>query len=239
MKATLRPSVIVFDVNETLIDIKTLEPLFESLFGSVGVMREWFAQLILYSEAVTLSGIYVPFDELAAGVLRMVGEIRQVKVSNADIAELRRLLKSMPPNSGVDEALSRLRYAGFRLATLTNSPPSGGEGPLDHAGLAKHFEHMFSVSTVQKFKPAREVYQMVADALNVELEDMCLVAAHAWDTLGAQAVGCAGALVTLPGNAVLLVPGLPEPDIVAPDILSVADEIIRLWGRQPETLRTQ
>ena len=239
MKATLRPSVIVFDVNETLIDIKTLEPLFESLFGGVGVMREWFAQLILYSEAVTLSGIYVPFDDLADGVLRMVGETRQIKVSNADVTELRSLLKSMPPHSDVAEALSRLRYAGFRLATLTNSPRSRGEGPLDHAGLAKHFEHMFSVSAVQKFKPAREVYQMVADALNVELEDMCLVAAHAWDTLGAQAVGCAGALVTLPGNAVLIVPGLPEPDIVASDILSVADEIIRLWGRQPETLRTQ
>ena len=231
MKATLRPSVIVFDVNETLIDIKTLEPLFESLFGGVGVMREWFAQLILYSEAVTLSGIYVPFDDLADGVLRMVGETRQIKVSNADVAELRSLLKSMPPHSDVAEALSRLKYAGFRLATLTNSPPSRGEGPVDQAGLAKHFEQMFSVDAVKKFKPAREVYQMVADALNVELEDMCLVAAHAWDTLGAQAAGCAGALVTLPGNAVLHVPGLPEPDIVAPDILSVAEKIIRLWGQ--------
>ena len=196
-------------------------------------MREWFAQLILYSEAVTLSGIYVPFDELVAGVLRILGEIRQVKVSDAQVAELRQLIKNMPPHSDVAEALSRLKYAGFRLATLTNSPPSRGEGPLDQAGLAQHFEHMFSVSAVQKFKPAREVYQMVADALNVELEDMCLVAAHAWDTLGAQAAGCAGALVTLPGNAVLIVPGLPEPDIAAPDILSVADEIIR-FGFEPD-----
>ena len=238
MKAILRPSVIVFDVNETLIDITTLEPLFDSLFGDVGVMREWFAQLILYSEAVTLSRIYVPFDELAAGVFRMVGEIRHVKVSDADVAELRSLLQSMPPHSDVAEALSRLKTAGFRLMTLTNSPPSNGPSPLDQAGLAKHFEHMFSVDTVRKFKPAHDVYQMVADALDVELADMCLVAAHAWDTLGAQAAGCSGALVTLPGNAALHVPGLPEPDIVAPDILSVAEEIIRLWGRQPETFRT-
>jgi len=222
--------VIVFDVNETLIDITTLEPLFERLFGDAGVMREWFAQLILYSEAVTLSGIYVPFGEVAAGVFRMIGEIRQVKVNEADVSELRVLLQSMPPHEGVAEAMIRLRKAGFRLVTLTNSPPSQGSGPLDQAGLAEHFEHMFSVDAVRKFKPASDVYRMVADALSVDLSDLCLVAAHAWDTLGAQAVGCAGALVTLPGNAVLHVPGLPEPDIVATNIPDVANMIIRLWG---------
>ena len=61
------PSIIVFDVNETLLDLTTLEPLFERLFGKASMMREWFAQLILYSEALTLSGIYVPFGDLAAG----------------------------------------------------------------------------------------------------------------------------------------------------------------------------
>ena len=230
MKPPLRPTVIVFDVNETLIDITTLEPLFERIFGDPGVMREWFAQLILYSEAVTLSGIYVPFDEVAAGVFRMIGEIRQRKVGKAEISELRMLLQSMPPHAGVAEALIRLKKAGFRLVTLTNSPPSQGSGPMEQGGLAEHFERMFSVDAVRKFKPSSKVYQMVADALEVELEDLCLVAAHAWDTLGAQAAGCAGALVTLPGNAVLHVRGLPEPDILARDIPDVADKIIRQWG---------
>lgn len=236
MEAPSGPSVVVFDVNETLIDITTLEPLFERAFGNAAVMREWFAQLILYSEAATLSGLYVSFSELAAGVFRMTGEIRQGEVSEADVAELRQLIRSMPPHPGVAEALTRLKEAGFRLVTLTNSPASPGSGPLDRAGLAGHFERMFSVDAVRKFKPAPETYRMVADALDVELGDLCLVAAHAWDTLGAQAVGCAGALVTLPGNAVLRVPGLPVPDIVAPDIPSAADEIIRRWSRRPERL---
>jgi len=217
-----------------LIDITTLEPLFERLFGDAAVMREWFAQLILYSEAVTLSGIYVPFGDLAAGVLCMTGEIRQVSIDDGDVAELRKLIQSMPAHPGVADALGRLKQAGFRLVTLTNSPPSPGAGPLDRAGLSEHFERQFSVDAVQKFKPAAKTYQLVADTLEVELEDMCMVAAHAWDTLGAQAAGCAAALVTLPGNAVLRVPGLPEPDIVAPDIPSVADKIIRQWGRSPQ-----
>ena len=65
-------SIIVFDVNETLLDITTLEPLFDRVFGDPSSLREWFAQLILYSQAMTLSGLYTPFGELAVGTLRMV-----------------------------------------------------------------------------------------------------------------------------------------------------------------------
>lgn len=230
MDSTRKVSVIVFDVNETLIDLTTLEPLFQRLFGDAAVLREWFGQLILYSEAVTLAGHYVPFGVLAAGVLRMTGEIRGVEVSDEAVDELGRLIRSMPPHPDVPEALRRLKEAGFRLVTLTNSPPAHGDGPLDRAGLGDLWERQFSVEEVRKFKPAAEVYRLVSDALGVEMDEMCLVASHAWDTLGAQAVGCAAAMVTLPGNAVLRVPGLPVPDIVAPNISAVADEIVRRWG---------
>ncbi len=49
----LVPSICVFDVNETLLDIEFLAPLFQRLFGDRKVLREWFGQLILYSEAIT------------------------------------------------------------------------------------------------------------------------------------------------------------------------------------------
>ena len=57
-KSTGTPSVIVFDVNETLIDIESIGPFFERKFGDRKVLREWFNQLILYSNAITLSGYY-------------------------------------------------------------------------------------------------------------------------------------------------------------------------------------
>jgi FMN phosphatase YigB (HAD superfamily) len=61
-------STIVFDVNETLLDIATLEPFFVRVFGNAAVLREWFPELILYSQTVTWSGLYVPFGDLAGGV---------------------------------------------------------------------------------------------------------------------------------------------------------------------------
>ena len=54
---TTRPSVLVFDVNETLIDFESMDPLFEKIFGDRRVMREWLSQLIMYSMTITLSGL--------------------------------------------------------------------------------------------------------------------------------------------------------------------------------------
>jgi 2-haloacid dehalogenase len=44
---TVVPSVCVFDVNETLLDIEFLAPLFQRLYGDRAALREWFAQLVL------------------------------------------------------------------------------------------------------------------------------------------------------------------------------------------------
>ena len=58
-------------------------------------LREWFAQLILYAEAVTLAGIYVPFETIAAGALRMLADARHVPVTDQDRKELRSRMQAM------------------------------------------------------------------------------------------------------------------------------------------------
>ena len=224
------PTVLVFDVNETLLDITTLEPLFERLFGDARVMRQWFAELILYSEAMTLAGAYAPFGAVGAGVLRMVGDVRGVAIAERDTRELAERVGSMPACADAADALARLGDAGFRLVTLTNSPPPNGSSPLERAGLERFFERTFSVDSVGRYKPAPETYAAVTDSLGVGIESTCLVAAHAWDTLGAQLAGARAALVTRPGNAVIEVPNVPRPDIVGTDLGMVADAIIERWS---------
>lgn len=66
------PRVLIFDVNETLLDIESVRPFFADVFADGQVMREWFAQLLLYSMTATLAGAYVDFFTLARGVLHMV-----------------------------------------------------------------------------------------------------------------------------------------------------------------------
>jgi 2-haloacid dehalogenase len=221
-----RRRIIVFDVNETLLDIEALSPFFAKVFGDPRTMRQWFAELILYSQAVTLSGKYVEFGKLAVAVLSMVADIRSVALNDDNIADFAQIMKTLPAHREAKAALERLRNAGFRMVTLTNSAPGSGKAVLEQAGLHTYFDRQFSVDGVKRFKPAPEVYRMVSDELNVEPRMLRLVAAHTWDTLGAQAAGWAGALVRRPGNAPL--PLGDRPDIVEPDLLSTANQIIDL-----------
>jgi 2-haloacid dehalogenase len=223
------PSICVFDVNETLLDIEFTAPLFERLFGDRKVVREWFGQLILYSGAITLAGPYTTFFALGQGILKMLGSIYKVSITEADVDELRTRMLTMPAHADVPAGLKQLKDAGFRLVTCTNSPPDPHSSPLKHAGIDGWFEASFSIDRVRRFKPAPQVYHMVAEELNVPPSSICMVAAHVWDTIGAQSVGCSGALIARPGNAPLPVHGLPQPQVVAPDLPGVATQMIKLW----------
>jgi len=112
------------------------------------------------------------------------------------------------------------------MVTLTNSPPNPvGQSPLDHAGLASFFERQFSVETVRAYKPAPFAYHLVTQELDVPPSFCCMVAAHVWDTVGAQSAGFSTALITRPGNAALPVGWLPQPDFVAPDLPALAAKL--------------
>jgi 2-haloacid dehalogenase len=89
--------LIVFDVNETLLDLDTLNPIFERIFGAKLAMRLWFSNLILYSEALTLAGVYTPFTEIGAAVLQMLADADRVAVTEADKKELIAKFAAMPP----------------------------------------------------------------------------------------------------------------------------------------------
>ena len=221
------PSVLVFDVNETLIDIESIAPLFAELFGDGRVLREWFGQLVLYSMTATFADRYVDFFALGQGVLRMLGDIRGVDITDHDVHRLQEQMRTMPAHPEVAEGLTVLRDNGFRLATLTNSPHRPGAiTPLANAGLAGFFEQQLSVESCRAFKPAPAVYRHACEALGVAPADCMMVAAHAWDTLGAQGAGFSAALVARPGNAALPVDGLPQPDLIVSDLRQLAERLV-------------
>jgi len=224
---TATPPVLVFDVNETLIDIDAMAPLFDEIFGDARVMREWFGQVVMYSMTTALSGCYVDFFTLGQGMLRMLGDIHGIAISDADVQRIKQAMLTMPPHSDVGDGLAALHHNGFRLVTLTNSPPNpDGPSPLESAGLGGYFERQFSVDACRTYKPARHVYDYVCRELQVAPADCMMVAAHMWDTIGAQSAGFSGALITRPGNAPLPLDGLPQPTLIADDLRQLAQQLI-------------
>lgn len=95
--------------------------------------------------------------------------------------------------------------------------------------LTDLFERRFSVDeTVRRHKPAQEAYHSVAAALGLDPGDICPIASHVWDTIGASAAGWQSALIVRAGNAPLDVG--PQPDYIGKDLDAIAGQLI---GRYP------
>jgi 2-haloacid dehalogenase len=218
------PRIIVFDVNETLLDLGALEPHFARAFGDALVLREWFSTVLLYSEVASLAGPYSDFGAIGGAALDMTAASRGTSLSSEDRTRILTGMRTLPAHPDVRDGVRRLKEAGFRTVTLTNSAPAAVAQQLSSAGIADLFERAFSVDAVRRFKPAPEPYRFVAKELGVDTTALRMVAAHAWDVVGAMQAGCAAAFVARPGK--VLYPLAPPPDIVGPDLHSVAEQVI-------------
>ena len=227
--------LVVFDVNETLLDLETMAPIFERIFDDRAAMRLWFANLILYSAALTVAGEYVPFTEIGAAVMKMLADTRGINITETDKRELTDRFAAMPPHPEVPAALHKLRNAGFRLFTLTDNLLEVQTRQLEHGGIVDVFERRFSADGVKHHKPSRQAYAYVERELGVEPSQLCLVACHTWDTLGAVAAGWEGALIRRAGNDVLGVG--PQPHLVGGDLDEVADQLIARHTARPLSSR--
>jgi 2-haloacid dehalogenase len=216
--------VIIFDVNETLLDLSKLKPHFAETFGDATVMSRWFAQLLQLSMVATITETYYDFGVLAREALLMTAKRQGIALSGEAKEVIVQTLTQLEPHSDVKESLERLKLAGFRLATLTNSPYHILQKQLTQAGILEFFEQTISVDEVKLFKPHPKVYQRAAEKLGVRQNEMRLVAAHNWDTTGAIRAGCRAAFVARPG---MVLGDLDEqPDIVGKTMTEVIEKIL-------------
>lgn len=222
------PHVCVFDVNETLLDLKALDPHFARVFGDTAARHAWFEQMIQSALVATVTGAYTDFGTLGGAALAMTAARQGVELADQDRQAILGGIRQLPPHPDVRESLELLRGAGLRLAALTNSTEQVAQAQLTNAGLHNYFEQILSADTVQRLKPAPEPYRMAAERLGIAVDQVRLIAAHAWDVAGALRAGCAAAFVARPGK--VLDPLVERPDIVGSDLREVAESIIAREG---------
>jgi 2-haloacid dehalogenase len=217
------PRVIAFDVNETLLDLSPLDPLFARAFGRDGLRAQWFGQMLQLAFVGGLTGRYVDFTSAQRAALTMLAESTGITLEPETADEIVEQMRRLPPHHDAAPALDRLRETELTLAALTNSPLDVARDQLTHAGLADRFDAILSADQVQALKPRPEPYHLVARTFDASPGDVRLVAAHAWDIAGALAAGCAAAFVRRPGK-VLSTLG-DRPDIAGDDLRDVAEQI--------------
>ena len=216
--------VIAFDVNETLLDLRALDPVFEGLFGDAALRATWFAQMLQVAFVGAITDRYVDFTSAQRAALDMVAQRRGVTLPPDAVDRVAATMRALPAHPDVADALTRLRGGGHQLAALSNSPQDVEQAQLAHAGLTDCFDAVLSADTVRALKPRREPYELAARTFAVPIEEVTLVAAHAWDLAGALAAGCRAAFVARPGMP--RNPIDPEPDLVGADLGDLADQIL-------------
>ena len=217
-------TVLAFDVNETLLDLRALDPPFAAAFGDAGLRPQWFALMLQVAFAGGLTGKYTNFTTAQRSALAMLATRQKLTLSQTQTDAIVNGMRRLPPHPEVRDAMVRLR-SRYRLVALTNSPLEVAEAQLQNSGLRGLLEAVYSADEVRALKPAAAPYRMAAERSRVPIGEVRLVAAHGWDIAGALAAGCRGAFVARPGA--VLYPHGPQPDIVAPDLTGVADALER------------
>lgn len=132
----------------------------------LGDLEERMPRVLLHALALTVVGEWSPLDELAAAL-------------DPELAER---LPELEPYHDAREALEHARVAGDEAWVLTNGGRESTQRLLQRGGLAELVAEVRSAEEVERYKPRAAVYELLP-------EDAALVAAHAWDVVGARAAG--------------------------------------------------
>jgi 2-haloacid dehalogenase len=219
----VKPKSLVFDVNETLLDLSPLKLDFELVFGSSDPMGEWFARLLHGSLVANHLDDYRAFGVIGVEALQLVAKRRRVDLDGVTATRIVSQLASLPAHRDVAPALERLVDAGFGVAVLTNGSTETANAQIENAGLTAFIQRVISVEEVGRFKPDPATYRHAAQVMDVSVSESMLVAAHDWDVTGAMKAGAQGAYVQRSGSFWSL--PTPMPSVVGKDLEEIADQL--------------
>jgi 2-haloacid dehalogenase len=215
---------ILFDINETVLDLGSLKPKFKAAFGSESVTATWFSMLLHTSTVCALTATKTDFATLAGTMLDTIAARMGIELAEGTRADILSSFASLPPHADITAALARLRSAGYRTVAFTNSSLNLVSTQINNAGLTEHFDEIVSVETTGSFKPDPRVYAFVAERMNRPIENLRLVATHDWDTHGALSAGMLAAYIDR--SSAPYHPLYHRPDVYATNMGDVADQII-------------
>jgi 2-haloacid dehalogenase len=221
---TAKPTLILFDVNETLSDLSPMAARFADV-GAPGLLaKAWFASVLRDGFALTTVGENPAFAELAKDCARTLlsGEPLDRDVDDA-VGHVMAGFTELTVHPDVADGIRALADLGIRLATLTNGATAVAEQLLAGADLSDHFERYLSVSDAPAWKPVAAAYDYGVAACGVEARDAMLVAVHPWDIDGAARAGLRTAWVDRLGTPY---PGhFTDPELHVRSVLDLADQL--------------
>lgn len=184
-----KPKLLIFDVNETLLDMAPLRRKINSALKNDAGFAVWFQTLLHYSLVETVVERYRSFSEIAVATFQMTASQFNVYQEPNEIRAILSALKELKAHDDASKALPLLKSAHFKLVALTNGDLSVAKEQVKQAGIHHFFDAVLSVADTGHYKPHRSTYEYALATMNFSASDAMLVAAHGWDVFGAQRAG--------------------------------------------------
>ena len=216
-----RPAVVAFDVIETLASLEPLRARLTETGQPPGLLEAWYTRTLRDGMALSATGDYVGFTEVADAALR---GLTHYTISDDQVAYVMAGFDELPAFPDALPAVTQLTEAGLRVACLTNGSASFTSSFVERAGL--RVDRIISVGEVYRWKPASVVYLYAAEVLGVSPDRLALVAAHDWDCHGAKRAGLTAGWVSRKAGG-FGVPFAP-PDVRGEDLTEVAAKLLAL-----------
>ena len=187
MSAPLR--ALVFDAYGTLFDPYAVRVRAEELFPGQGtaISRLWRAKQLEYSWLRTLMGRYENFWKLTEDALLF--SCRSLQLPD-DAQKRNRLMETYFSLAAFPEVKATLaQLSSLPLSILSNGTPEMLNAVVAANGMTHVFAHIFSVDSLQIYKPRPEVYQHATNALGLPKQSIGFVSSNYWDIAGATNFG--------------------------------------------------
>ncbi|NLS14805.1 haloacid dehalogenase type II [Vibrio sp. SM6] len=215
---------ILFDINETVLDLSILKPKFHTHFGNEAYMSTWFAMLLHSSTVCLVTNTTSNFKTLALSALQaLAGRLDRI-MPDEHYEDILSTFSRLPAYHDIKPAMTMLKDADFKLVAFSNSSSALLQSQLTFAGLNDYFDDIISVEQASTFKPAKEAYQFALQQLCIKPSQARLVATHDWDTHGALSAGLKAAYIRRAGSTYN--PHYLLPDITADNMGDIVQFII-------------
>ncbi|PTQ16498.1 haloacid dehalogenase type II [Vibrio splendidus] len=221
----MKKEVILFDINETVLNLGSLQPKFKAVFGSEDALSLWFSKLLHSSTVCIATNIKSTFSELANATLDAIAQRYKCDLTVESKDALLTSFANLPPHTDIKASLLKLRNNGFKTVAFSNSSLDLITSQIKNSGLEDYFDTVISVEETGSFKPNSDVYKFAAETLQEPVENLRLVATHDWDTHGALSVGLQAAYIDRTGveyHSLYL-----KPEISSKTMDGVVEQIIK------------
>lgn len=180
---------VLFDMNETMLDLSLLKENFDKYFDDSYVLKYWFTKLLHTSTVIGAMDEYKNFGELAEVVLESLFYENNKIFTNEIKVEILGSFRNLPAYDDVPKALKLLKENKIRVVAVSNSSLEMIKEQLTNAGIINLFDTYYSVDSVKKYKPFKDIYQYAALKEETSVKNIVMVASHDWDLFGAKKAG--------------------------------------------------